>query len=73
MVATYPIFGRQVGSHILALATLGSMGLLGAVSLGGSKKSKTEGPPINATNSEEENFIKEFIKNAEKEEQKTKH
>ncbi|KAI9799378.1 MAG: hypothetical protein M1833_004078 [Piccolia ochrophora] len=54
------------------MTTLGVMGAIGAVSLGGSKKTKEQGPPINATSSEEENFIKEFLKNAEKED-KAKH
>ncbi|KAI9754347.1 MAG: Leukocyte receptor cluster (LRC) member 8 [Chaenotheca gracillima] len=73
MVATYNVFGRQVGSHILAMATLGTTFAVAALSMGGEKKTKEQGPPINATSTDEESFIKDFIKNAEAEEQKAKH
>lgn len=42
----------------LAMATLGTMFAGGFLALGGSKKSQEKGPPINATNSDEENFIR---------------
>ncbi|KZF25481.1 hypothetical protein L228DRAFT_244328 [Xylona heveae TC161] len=71
MVAQYTIAGRQVGSHVvrrllpLAMITLGSMAGISFLATGGEKKSKEQGPPINATSKDEENFIQEFIKNAE--------
>ncbi|KAH8146671.1 uncharacterized protein LAJ45_09354 [Morchella importuna] len=65
MVAMYTIAGRQVGSHHLAMATLGSV--IGIVALAtGGKKDKTT-PPIQASSSDEEKFIKEFIAKAEAE------
>ncbi|MCJ1304675.1 hypothetical protein MMC08_007488 [Hypocenomyce scalaris] len=73
MVATYTVFGREVGSHVLSMITLGTMGVIGAVSMGGKQKAKQEGPPINATSKDEEKFIQDFIEKANKEEEKAKH
>ena len=39
------------------MATLGTMFAGGAFALGGKEKSKQQGPPINATNKDEEKFI----------------
>ncbi|KAI9859925.1 MAG: hypothetical protein M1824_003513 [Vezdaea acicularis] len=72
MVAQYTVFGRQVGSHILAIATLGTTFAGAALAMGGDKKSKQQGPPIQAQSSEEESFIKDFMQKAESEE-KAKH
>ncbi|KAI5283990.1 hypothetical protein KEM54_001660 [Ascosphaera aggregata] len=71
MVATYTIFGRQVGSHVLSMATIGTV--IGGIALasGGSKKDKTANPPINAGSKDEEQFIKEFLANVQAEEKKT--
>ncbi|KAI9844824.1 MAG: hypothetical protein M1837_005242 [Sclerophora amabilis] len=55
------------------MATLGVLGGVAFLATGGEKKSKAQGPPINATSSDEESFIKEFMKNAEAEEKKQKH
>ncbi|KAK8188391.1 hypothetical protein HDK77DRAFT_485055 [Phyllosticta capitalensis] len=66
MVQYYQIAGRKVGSHVLALTVLGS--LFGGIALatGGSKAKKVDNtPPINASSKDEENFIKEFLKEAE--------
>ncbi|KAI9720253.1 MAG: hypothetical protein M1812_003071 [Candelaria pacifica] len=71
MVVQYTIAGRQVGAHVLSMATLGTAGLGGFLAFGGSKKSTEQGPPINATNSDEEKFIKDFMQKAEAEEKKT--
>ncbi|KAI9817942.1 MAG: hypothetical protein M1832_004562 [Thelocarpon impressellum] len=73
MVAQYTVAGRQVGSHILAMATLGTTFGLAFLATAGGKKSTAQGPPINAGSSDEEGFIKEFLKNAEAEEKKVKH
>ncbi|MCJ1230958.1 hypothetical protein MMC12_007633 [Toensbergia leucococca] len=73
MVAQYTVLGRQVGSHYLAMATLGTMALGTFLSMGGKQKAKQQGPPINATSKDEEQFIQEFIKSANAEEQKAKH
>ncbi|KAI9888149.1 MAG: hypothetical protein M1823_000084 [Watsoniomyces obsoletus] len=74
MVQQYVVFGRQVGSHWLAMATLGTLGGGIALAMGGKKKSKEQGPPINASNAAEEAFIKDFLRNAELEEaKKQKH
>ncbi|KAF2198367.1 hypothetical protein GQ43DRAFT_338884, partial [Delitschia confertaspora ATCC 74209] len=58
MVAMYTIAGRQVGSHVLAMATLGSAAAIGYFSMGGSKKPADNQPPLNAKSKDEENFIK---------------
>ncbi|KAK4995271.1 hypothetical protein LTR66_004887 [Elasticomyces elasticus] len=73
MVVKYDVFGRKIGSHYLALATLGATFLGAYLSMGGSPKEKAQGPPINATSKDEENFINEFVKSAEAEEAKAKH
>lgn len=71
MVAQYTIFGRQVGSHVLSIFTLGTFGAGIAFAMGGEKKVKEQGPPINAGSKDEEAFIQEFLKN-NGEEQKAK-
>ncbi|KAA6414684.1 MAG: ATP synthase subunit mitochondrial [Lasallia pustulata] len=73
MVTTYNIAGRQVGSHVLAMATLGTFGAIGAWAMAGKQKAKQDGPPINATSKDEEKFIQEFIDKANKEGQPAKH
>ncbi|KAL2050561.1 hypothetical protein ABVK25_009231 [Lepraria finkii] len=73
MVAQYTVFGRQVGSHVLAMLTLGTTAAGSTWALAGKEKAKEQGPPINAQSNEEEQFIQEFIKNAQAEEQKAKH
>jgi len=66
MVAKYNIFGRQIGSHYLAMAVLGSITAVTFAALGGGSAAKKEqGPPINASNPDEEKFIRDFLKNAE--------
>ncbi|KAG0640614.1 hypothetical protein HOY80DRAFT_1041375 [Tuber brumale] len=65
MVAMYTIAGRQVGSHVLAMATLGTVFTLSALAIGGKKTETT--PPIQASSSDEEKFIKEFLAKAEAE------
>ncbi|EUC36138.1 hypothetical protein COCCADRAFT_88936 [Bipolaris zeicola 26-R-13] len=64
MVAMYTIFGRQVGSHVLAIATLATTFTGAALSMGGKKAEDSTTPPINAKSSEEENFVKEYVKKA---------
>ncbi|XXG94334.1 hypothetical protein Hte_000588 [Hypoxylon texense] len=73
MVAYYSIFGRQVGSHHLAMAVLA--GLFGGtyVGLSGGSKKPAATPPINASTPDEADFIQNFLKQADAEEKKTKH
>ncbi|KAK6496500.1 hypothetical protein TWF481_002516 [Arthrobotrys musiformis] len=71
MVAYYTIAGKQVGSHILSIATLSTVFGLSYLSMGGSKKPQTT-PPIQATSKDEETFIQNFLKEAEAE-GKAKH
>jgi F-type H+-transporting ATPase subunit k len=73
MVVMYSIAGRQIGSHWLAMATLGTMAVVTTMSIGGGAAKKNQGPPINAQSLDEENFIKEFMKNAEADEKKVSH
>ncbi|KAI9695475.1 MAG: hypothetical protein M1820_008577 [Bogoriella megaspora] len=70
MVATYTIAGRQVGSHVLAMITLGSLFGTSAYFAGGSKKPEQKAPPIDASSKDEENFIQDFLKQAESENSK---
>ncbi|KAG0652606.1 hypothetical protein D0Z07_0463 [Hyphodiscus hymeniophilus] len=71
MVQYYTVFGRQVGSHVLAMITLGTMAGGVTLSMGGSKAQKAQGPPINASSPDEETFIKDFLKSAEGGDSKT--
>ncbi|KAF2161865.1 hypothetical protein M409DRAFT_27594 [Zasmidium cellare ATCC 36951] len=75
MVVYYTLFGQKVGSHVLSIATLSTLFVGGWAMSGGSKKqSATQGPPINASSKDEENFIQEFLKQAESEDkEKGKH
>ncbi|KAK7542984.1 hypothetical protein IWX49DRAFT_592806 [Phyllosticta citricarpa] len=66
MVQYYQIAGRKVGSHVLSIGVLST--LFGGIALatGGSKAKKVDNtPPINASSKDEENFIQEFLKEAE--------
>jgi len=72
MVATYTIAGRQVGSHVLAMGTLGLLfGGSWAATRGGSKAPQST-PPINAGSKDEEKFIQEFLQSVEQEDKKAK-
>ncbi|CAN8102891.1 unnamed protein product [Discula destructiva] len=74
MVQYYTVFGAKVGSHYLAMGVLGA--LFGGTTLalrGGGNKPATQAPPINAASSDEADFIKKFMEEAEAEEKKTKH
>ncbi|KAI1432234.1 hypothetical protein GGR50DRAFT_697261 [Xylaria sp. CBS 124048] len=72
MVAMYQIFGRQVGSHYLAIGTLAA--LFGGSYLGfsGGSKKPAQTPPINASTPAEADFIQNFLKQAD-EEKKNNH
>ncbi|KAI5792641.1 hypothetical protein FPQ18DRAFT_389219 [Pyronema domesticum] len=65
MVAYFNVFGRQVGSHVLAMATLGGTAAIATLSMSGGEKKTI--PPIGAKSDDEEKFIKEFLAQAEKE------
>ncbi|CZT17861.1 uncharacterized protein RCC_03697 [Ramularia collo-cygni] len=70
MVAYYEIFGQKVGSHILSIGVLSTM-FVGTWAMAGGKKSPASNtPPINASSKDEENFIQQFLKEAEKDEKK---
>ncbi|KAF2836112.1 hypothetical protein M501DRAFT_997351 [Patellaria atrata CBS 101060] len=74
MVVYYEIFGRKVGSHVLSMATLGTTFAGSWLALrGDGKKTAQQTPPINASSKDEENFIQDFLKQAEAEEKKLKH
>ncbi|KAJ5696428.1 hypothetical protein N7536_006840 [Penicillium majusculum] len=63
MVVYYQIAGKKVGSHVLAMATLGSMFAGSWLAVSGGEKPKTaQGPPINASSKDEENFVQNFMK-----------
>ncbi|KAG9259047.1 uncharacterized protein F5Z01DRAFT_669781 [Emericellopsis atlantica] len=62
-VAYYTIAGRQVGGHYLAMGVLGS--LFGGIYYAASGPSKpvaaANPPPLNASSSDEADFIKKFL------------
>ncbi|PWN28580.1 hypothetical protein BDZ90DRAFT_231564 [Jaminaea rosea] len=73
---SYNIAGVKVLNEHLALGIFGLYGLGGYLAMrGGDKKTatpaskggltQTNGPPLNAASSEEESFIKQFMKEAE--------
>ncbi|KAK4544060.1 hypothetical protein LTR36_004558 [Oleoguttula mirabilis] len=65
MVVYYEILGQKVGSHMLAIGILSTMFGGTYAMMGGSKKKAELGPPLNATSKDEENFITEFLKEAD--------
>ncbi|KAJ8060539.1 hypothetical protein OCU04_010855 [Sclerotinia nivalis] len=66
MVSYYQIAGKQVGSHYLAIAVLGSMaGIVTLSTRGGSAAKNDSTPPINAKSPDEEKYIKEFMASIE--------
>ncbi|KAI5922564.1 hypothetical protein F4810DRAFT_673038 [Camillea tinctor] len=73
MVATYTIFGRQVGSHHLAMGVLAALIGGSYAGLSGGSKKPTQTPPINASSSEEADFIQNFLKQADEESKTKKH
>ncbi|EFW17941.1 uncharacterized protein CIMG_12208 [Coccidioides immitis RS] len=72
MVVYYQVAGRKVGSHVLAMATLGTTFAGAWLAMPSSSKKKEQGPPIKASSKDEEQFIQEFLKNVEAEEKKAK-
>ncbi|KAF4471074.1 hypothetical protein FALBO_2005 [Fusarium albosuccineum] len=66
--AYYTIAGKQVAGHYLAIAWLGTMfaGVKYATSGGSSKPTATATPPINASSSDEADFIKNFLEQQDK-------
>ncbi|KAI1478349.1 hypothetical protein F4774DRAFT_385607 [Daldinia eschscholtzii] len=72
MVAMYTIFGRQIGSHYLAMATLATMFTGTYLAVSGPSKKTPQTPPINASSPDEADFIQNFLKQADADE-KTKH
>ncbi|BDD56028.1 hypothetical protein MPDQ_004833 [Monascus purpureus] len=73
MVQYYQIAGKKVGSHVLTMATLGTIfGATWLSSRGGEKK-KEQGPPVVASSKDEEQFIQQFLKEVGGEENKAKH
>ncbi|KAJ7136118.1 hypothetical protein C8R44DRAFT_769724 [Mycena epipterygia] len=76
---TYTIFGRVIPKQYLSIATLSSIAGVGIYSrMGKAAAPKTvdeakKAVPINAGSSEEEEFIRKFIADAEKEGAGSKH
>ncbi|RCI16894.1 hypothetical protein L249_2881 [Ophiocordyceps polyrhachis-furcata BCC 54312] len=65
----YTIAGRQVGSHHIAMAWLGTLfGGVWYATSGPKKTSATATPPIQASSSDEADFIKKFMEEQEKQE-----
>ncbi|KAK7439480.1 hypothetical protein Landi51_11150 [Colletotrichum acutatum] len=58
MVQMYTIAGRQIGSHYLAMGVLATLFGGASYGLSGSKPKATATPPINASSSDEADFIK---------------
>ncbi|KAI0404143.1 hypothetical protein F4802DRAFT_568053 [Xylaria palmicola] len=72
MVAMYQVFGRQVGSHYLAMSVLGALFGGTYLAVSGSSKKPLQTPPINASSPDEADFIQNFLKQADADE-KSKH
>ncbi|KAL2018224.1 hypothetical protein VTK56DRAFT_1131 [Thermocarpiscus australiensis] len=70
MVQKYTILGAQVPSHYLAMGVLGTLFGTVYVATGSSSKKQPATPPINAASSDEADFIKKFIEDAEAAEKK---
>ncbi|KAJ2973406.1 hypothetical protein NQ176_g6625 [Zarea fungicola] len=68
MGASYTIAGRQVGSHYLAIGWLTTFfgGITYLTSGPKAPAASTIAPPINAASSDEADFIKKFMEEAEK-------
>ncbi|ETS64241.1 hypothetical protein PaG_01484 [Moesziomyces aphidis] len=73
---SYTIAGRKILNEHIALAVLGTYGAIAVSQMGGSKQATPSAspdakaanqPPINASSSDEEAFIKQFLADAEKE------
>ncbi|KAL2153656.1 hypothetical protein VTH82DRAFT_4811 [Thermothelomyces myriococcoides] len=71
MVQTYKIFGANVGSHYLAMGVLGTLFAGSFAAMGGGSKSQPAAPPINASSSDEADFIKKFMEEAQSGEKKS--
>ncbi|KAG7104159.1 ATP synthase subunit K like protein [Verticillium longisporum] len=70
MVQMYSIAGRQIGSHYLAIGVLATLFTGSYVSLSGGSKAPAATPPINASSSDEADFIKKFLDSQEKDAKK---
>ncbi|KAI1502418.1 hypothetical protein F5X99DRAFT_408150 [Biscogniauxia marginata] len=70
MVATYTIFGRQIGSHYLAMGILTTLFGGGYLALRRPSKKPNQLPPINASSSDEADFIQNFLKQADEDAKK---
>ncbi|KAM0340243.1 hypothetical protein ACHAPU_010587 [Fusarium lateritium] len=66
--AYYTIAGKQVAGHYLAMAWLATMagGIKYATSGSSAKPTATNTPPINASSSDEADFIKDFLAQEDK-------
>ncbi|KAJ2785209.1 hypothetical protein H4R18_000660 [Coemansia javaensis] len=66
----FTIAGRKIATHHLVLGVLATYGL--GISAALPKTDKTKQPPINASSSEEDAFVQQFLKSVEEENNKTK-
>ncbi|KAI8962328.1 hypothetical protein F5Y11DRAFT_323146 [Daldinia sp. FL1419] len=73
MVAMYNIFGRQIGSHYLAMGVLATLFTGSYVGFSGGSKKTPQTPPINASSPDEADFIQNFLKQADADEKAAKH
>ncbi|KIM21280.1 hypothetical protein M408DRAFT_333587 [Serendipita vermifera MAFF 305830] len=72
---SYVVAGRKIATEYLALATIGAIGGITAFQMRGSSKPKAKPiQELSATGSkEEEDFIRNFVAEAEKEDSKKHH
>jgi len=71
---SYTILGRRIANEWLALGTFATVGTLAVYSTSGGSKAPANAkpePPVTGSSKEEEDFIKNFIAEAEKEEKAT--
>ncbi|KAJ1851665.1 hypothetical protein GGH12_004129 [Coemansia sp. RSA 1822] len=70
MGAYFNIAGRKVATHHLVLGVLAAYGV--GIKAALPKTDKTQAPPINASSTEEGDFVKQFLKAFDEEEAKQK-
>ncbi|KAI8377799.1 uncharacterized protein BYT42DRAFT_571738 [Radiomyces spectabilis] len=70
MAGHYTIAGKQIPTHIVAMAFIGAYAAAGIGYSMKPKPAQPATPPIQASSADEEAFIREFLSKAEAEEKK---
>ncbi|KAK3324052.1 hypothetical protein B0T19DRAFT_427634 [Cercophora scortea] len=70
MTQYYTVFGQKVASQYLAMATLTTLFAGSYLAVSGPSKPVAASPPINASSSDEADFIKKFMESIEGDDKK---